>query len=204
MIRFWARLFGMIAVALLLGSCASSPPKKINNVCEIFFDKGGWYKAAKRAEEKWAISIGTNMAFMHQESRFRSKAKPPRKMYLGFIPGPRPSSSYGYSQAKKETWAWYKKSTGKRGADRDDFSDAIHFIAWYNRTSVERVGIAATDVKSLYLAYHEGHGGFSRRTYKKKAWLMPVASKVARLAKKYDTQLESCERKLKSPWWWPF
>jgi hypothetical protein len=144
------------------------------------------------------------MAFMHQESRFRSKAKPPRKKYLGFIPGPRKSSAYGYSQAKKETWAWYKRESGRRGADRDDFDDAIDFIAWYNHTSAKRVKISKTDPYALYLAYHEGHGGYARSSYKKKPWLRKVARKVADRSRRYQSQLNGCARRLNSTRWWPF
>ena len=108
-----------------LTACSSSQPKNINNICDIFLEKRSWYKRAKKAEDKWNVNISTNMAFIHQESSFRAKAKPPRKKILGFIPGPRKSSSYGYSQAKKTTWAWYKKTAKRGGADRDNFGDSI-------------------------------------------------------------------------------
>ena len=191
-------------VSILTTACVTTPPKNTKNICEIFRDKRGWYKDAKKATDKWEIPIATNMAFMHQESRFVSRAKPPRRWILGFIPGPRKSSSYGYSQAKKDTWRWYKKSTGRGGADRNDFDDAIDFIAWYNRTSVEKSNIAPTDTYHLYLAYHEGHGGFNRRTHAKKAWLKKVAKKVSARASAYRKQLKQCEDEFKSPWWWPF
>ncbi len=73
----------------------------------------------------------------------------------------RKSSSYGYAQAKDETWRWYERSIGKN-RDRDDFSDAIDFIGWYNNQSVRTLGISRTDTFSLYLAYHEGHGAIVR------------------------------------------
>ena len=197
------RLF-IISFVIVMGGCVSSPPKHTNNICHIFDEKNGWYKKAKKASKKWGISIGTNMAFMYQESRFIAKAKPPRKKYLGFIPGPRLSSAYGFSQAKNETWRWYKKSTGRHGADRNDFDDAIDFIAWYNHISVKKKGISSSNTYALYLAYHEGHGGYSRGTYKKKRWLKDVARKVERRAIRYNAQLNSCEDRLNSSWWWPF
>lgn len=194
----------MLILVALLGACASSPPKKLDNICHIFDEKNGWYKEAKKASKKWNIPISTNMAFMYQESRFVSTAKPPRKRILGFIPGPRKSSAYGYSQAKKETWKWYKKASGHRGADRDDFDDAIDFVAWYNRTSVERSKISAYDPYSLYLAYHEGHGGYNRGSYKNKQWLINVAKKVKSRANLYQAQLSKCEKRLNASRWWPF
>lgn len=196
----WKILCLLLAVALV--GCASSPPKHQENICHIFDEKKGWYKDAKKASKRWGVPIATNMAFIYQESRFVPKAKPPRKKYLGFIPGPRKSSSYGYSQAKDETWAWYKKKSGHWGADRDDFDDAIDFVAWYNSISVKKNRIAANDSYRLYLAYHEGHGGYSRGTYKSKKWLLDVAKKVDRRAKTYHAQLRKCENRLDS--WWPF
>lgn len=185
----------------LLTGCASTPPKQMNNLCEIFREKDDWYEDAAEAREQWGSSIGTMMAFMHQESRFQSKARPPRDYLLGFIPWFRPSSAYGYSQAKDSTWKYYQRSSGEYGADRDDFDDAIYFIGWYNRESVRRCNIAPNDTYHLYLAYHEGHSGFNRRSFKNKAWLKGVAKKVSARASRYNSQLASCEESLKKPWW---
>ncbi len=203
LLRFF-RMWLTLSIALLLTACMSSPPKKIHNICHIFDEKDGWYKDAKKASKRWDIPIPVNMAIMRQESSFVSKAKPPRRKILWVIPGPRLSNAYGYSQAKKETWDWYKKSSGHRGADRDDFDDAIDFVAWYNRTSADKLGIAPTNVYALYLAYHEGHGGYRNESYKSKAWLKQVAQKVSANAQRYTAQLEKCEKRLNSRWWWPF
>ena len=62
------------------------------------------------------------MATIYTESSFRHNAKPPRKWYLGFIPGKRASSAYGYSQALDGTWDRYQKETGRWGASRTDFA----------------------------------------------------------------------------------
>ena len=188
---------------VFLGGCAGSPPKKVNNACSIFDEKNGWYKKARKASKRWKTPIHVNMAIMHQESRFISKAKPPRTKILWVIPGPRKSSAYGYAQAKDETWRWYKRSSGHRGADRNDFDDAIDFVAWYNNVSVKKLGLSPDDAYSLYLAYHEGHGGFQRGTYKSKTWLLTVARKVQQQALNYHQQLSKCEDRLKGSWW-PF
>jgi hypothetical protein len=138
------------------------------------------------------------MAIIHQESRFRADAKPPRKKLLGFIPGPRASSAYGYSQAKSSTWDDYKDDGGYFSADRDEFSDAIDFVGWYNKKSQIRSGISPQDTYGLYLAYHEGHGGYNRGTYSQKQWLIKVARKVEVRAGRYQAQLVECEEGLKS------
>ena len=190
-------LLGLVA----LGGCTASQPKDVNNACSIFEEKGGWYDDAADARDEWGSPIPVMMAIMHQESKFQAKAKPPRKKIFGFIPGPRPSDSYGYSQALGSTWKGYKKSAGRYGADRDDFGDAIDFIGWYNHQSYKRSGIAKTDTYRLYLAYHEGHGGYNRGSYRSKQWLIDVAKKVDRRAGSYRSQLNGCEKSLQDDGW---
>ncbi len=187
----------LVLSVVLLSACTTSPPSDLNNVCEIFREKDGWYQDAADSRSEWGSPISVMMAIMHQESKFEAKARPPRKKIFGFIPGFRPSDSYGYSQALGSTWKAYEKSAGRYGADRDDFADAIDFIGWYNHQSNRRNGIAKTDAYRLYLAYHEGHGGYSRGSYQGKQWLIDVARKVDRRAGSYRSQLLACEEELK-------
>ena len=192
----------VVALALLMiAGCATSPPEQVDNVCDIFREKSGWYGDAKESRARWGVPISVSMAFMHQESRFVATAKPPRKKIFGVIPGPRPSDSYGYSQAKKSTWDWYQRSTGNYGADRDDFGDAIDFIGWYNNVSHKELGISKQDAFRLYLAYHEGHGGYRKQSYRSKDWLIDVARKVDRQAQRYNSQLQECSEELEPRGW---
>lgn len=191
----------LLILVSVLSACTTSPPKNQDNICEIFREKDDWYDDAADSRSNWYSPIPVMMAMMHQESRFQQKAKPPRTKLLGFIPWFRPSSAYGYSQAKTSTWGGYQKSSGNYGADRDDFADAIDFIGWYNQTSRKRCSIDPNDAYHLYLAYHEGHGGYNRRTYKNKQWLKDVAKKVSARSRRYTAQLNSCEKELQSPWW---
>ena len=193
----------MLASSLVLvAGCATRPPDDVDNLCAIFDDKGGWYDDARDAEKRWGTPVPVAMAILHQESRFVAKAKPPRKRYLGIIPGPRPSDSYGYSQALKSTWESYERSAGRYGADRDDFADAIDFVGWYNHQSQRRNGIARDDAYRLYLAYHEGHGGYERGTYRSKDWLQGVARKVADRSVRYGRQLDGCRERLEAGRGW--
>jgi len=67
------------------------------------------------------------------------------------------------------------------------------------------LGISKWDAYNQYLAYHEGHGGYKRRTYLKKPWLVKVARKVEARAKRYRAQLARCEHRLDKGWdLWPF
>lgn len=190
--------------SLFMAGCVTSPPKRIDNLCDIFDQKNGWYKAAKKSSKRWDSPIPVMMAIMYQESRFQPKAKPPRSKILWVIPGPRKSNAYGFSQAKKETWAWYKKEAGSWGADRDEFDDAIDFIGWYNAKSGKTNKIKSDDAYALYLAYHEGHGGYARGSFRKKAWLRQVAKKVSRRTATYSKQLAACEPRLNKSGFWFF
>ena len=192
-----------LCAMLIIAGCASRPPAATSNICEIFKEKPRWYKAARKSQKKWGTPIHIQMAIIHQESKFRSDAKPPRGKKLGFIPWRRKSSAYGFAQVKDETWDWYKKDSGNRGADRDKFHDAIDFVGWYTDVSRRRVGISKWDPYNQYLAYHEGHGGFERKTYAGKDWLVAVARRVDHNAKEWGAQLRRCEGDLKRGWW-PF
>lgn len=194
---------GLLCITVTFYGCAT-PPKSTKNLCSIFDDKGGWYKDAKRSYRRWGSPIPVMMAMMHRESSFKRKAKPPRKRILWIFPGPRPSTAYGYSQALESTWHIYKRETGRYGADRDDFDDAIDFVGWYNHKSHKECGIKPDNAYALYLAYHEGQGGFNRGTYKNKAWLKKAAKEVANRADYYQKQLQGCQKHLEGPWWWPF
>ena len=198
--RRWCRAL-FVAIVFGLAGCATAPPEQVDNVCDIFREKTGWYEDAKQSRARWGVPLSISMAFMHQESRFVATAKPPRKKLWGVIPGPRPSDSYGYSQAKQSTWEWYQRSTGNYGADRDDFGDAVDFIGWYNDVTYRELGIDKQDVFKLYLAYHEGHGGYRRQTYRSKDWLVDVARKVDRQAKIYNSQLQDCSEELEPRGW---
>lgn len=188
--------FALLALLLFVSACTTSPPRDVDNICAIFFEKDDWYADAADARDEWGSPIPVMMAIIYQESRFKADARPPRRKILGFIPGPRPSSAYGYSQAKTTTWSEYKRDAGRFGADRDDFADAIDFVGWYNRQSLKRSGLDPRNTYGLYLAYHEGHGGYNRATYLQKPWLMDVARKVQSKADTYQLQLGYCEQQL--------
>jgi hypothetical protein len=193
------RLLALVFLFLLLGACAS-PPANTANICSIFEERRSWFRAAQEAQERWEIPLPVSMAFIDQESGFRARAKPPRTRILWIIPGPRPSNAYGYAQALDSTWDDYQSNSGNWLASRSNFSDAVDFVAWYNRGSVRASGIAPNDAYNLYLAYHEGNGGFQRRTYANKGWLLDTARQVQNKANRYETQLNGCERELGQGW----
>lgn len=202
-VKVQARLLSVLALVLIT-SCATYRPSNPNNICSIFYGETDWYEAARDSQHKWGTPIYIMMAIMHQESRFVDDAQPERDWFLGIIPLPRKSSAYGYAQAQDPAWEDYMKATGNSGADRDDFEDAIDFIGWYTDVSQKRLKLSKWDAYGQYLAYHEGRGGYSRRTYKNKPWLIKVAKKVKSRATQYNKQLKTCKADLddKVDSWW--
>ena len=198
-------LFVAVLLATLLSGCSSDPPQNITDSCKIFEDRHGWYRDAKRATERWGTPIHVQLAIIYQESKFVGDARPPRDHVLWVIPWGRISSAYGYAQAKDSTWEWYLDKTGNSGADRDDFEDAVDFVAWYVDMSKQMLGISKWDAYSQYLAYHEGQTGYRNGSYKGKPWLIKVAKRVSARAAGYHTQLARCEDTLDEGWsLWPF
>nr|CAX83938.1 putative lipoprotein [uncultured bacterium] len=193
----WERQVGpLLVLLLLLNGCASlpPPPSDIEDACAIFSQRSRWRNSLEQSRDKWGVPIHVQLAIIHQESKFRHDARPPRDRLFWFIPWRRPSSAYGYAQALDDTWDWYIDKTGNQGADRDDFDDAVDFIGWYANVSRTMLGIPLWDAYNQYLAYHEGHGGYARQTYLRKEWLLGVANKVKRNALRYQQQITLCEK----------
>ena len=182
----------LIFCALFLTACATPPPRNPDNICAIFFENRDWYDASKEMKEDWGTPIHVPLAMMYQESSFKHDARPPMQ-YLWFIPIGRASNAYGYAQAKTMTWKDYQRETGNSWADRDDFADAIDFMGWFTYKTQKINGVSKWDAYAQYLAYHEGHGGYKRKTYLKKKWLMRVAKKVKANASRYAQQLKQCK-----------
>lgn len=194
------RFAAFLVTLTFLTSCGTTPPKSTENACAIFEEKGSWYEATRAAEKKWGTPIQIQLAIIRQESSFRHDAKPPRDTLIGIPMWWRVSDAFGYAQVKDDTWDWYVDKTGNWFADRDDFADATDFIGWYTEVSQRTLGISKWDTYNQYLAYHEGHGGWQRKTYKSKPWLIKVARKVDSYAKTYGAQLKGCRDRLDRGW----
>ena len=190
-----SRLGRALALVLAIGSCASvpdGPPRHQDDICLIFDEFPEWREAMEASRARWGAPIPVQMAIIWRESSFRPEARPPRTYALGFIPTGRLSSAYGYSQAIDGTWEWYRRETGNSSADRDDFEDAADFVGWYMAKTRSSNGLAMHDAFNQYLAYHEGHTGYRRGSWRQKAWLKRAAGQVQAQAVRYNTQLRQC------------
>src|SRR5690554_5398653 len=70
-----------------------------------------------------------------------------------------------------------------------------------------QLGIPFYNPRQLYLAYHEGRGGYARKTFARKPEVTALASRVQARAFRYDNQLKSCEQEFQCWRWyqfWPF
>ncbi|WP_035477867.1 lipoprotein [Aliagarivorans taiwanensis] len=185
-----------------VSACSSKPPAQPENLCEIFKEKRDWYKAAKKMNKKWGTPVHVPMAMMYQESSFKHNARPPMQYWFGFIPVGRASDAYGFSQAKTMTWDDYIKETGRRGASRTNFGDAIDFMGWFTNKTYQINGVSKWDARNQYLNYHEGWTGYKRGTHHQKQWLIKVAGRVDERSKRYAAQYNQCKKDLDRSWLW--
>lgn len=185
----------IVALLLALGGCATTPTN-IDNVCAVFDQNGGWfnnwYDEASEVQQEYGVPVPVLMATLYKESGFQADAKPPFDYILWVIPWGRISSAYGYPQALDSTWEWYQRSTGRSGADRDDFDDAVQFVGWYYRQSHERNGIALNDAYHLYITYYMGHGGYASGAWRNNSHVKRLARDTAHMASRYAAQMRAC------------
>ena len=175
-------------IANSMGLDFMPPPQIDTNACAIFKEYPQWYKDTKKVEEKWGVPVGTQLAIIHQESHFKPESRPmTSKSSQKYA-----SSARGYSQALHKTWSHYLTANNKFYADPRNFADSVDFIGWYAHEAHRDLGINVANTRALYLAYHEGAGGYKSKGYLKHPWIQGVANKVHRQAEIYQAQLNRC------------
>lgn len=187
-------LAGFLVVCIVSSGCMyASPPRNTADACKIFSEKRDWYRHAIKAERKWKVPVSLMLAIIKKESSFVHDARPPRKRGWFNLPGRRPSSAYGYPQAKDETWNDYRERNKRWGAKRHNFGDAVDFVGWYMDMAADHLKLKRSDVANLYIAYHDGMGGYKAGTWKGSAWMLKTSAAVATQAKAFQRQLQSCK-----------
>ncbi len=201
-----ASFLAFVAILLMAG-CAATPPTQQENVCAIFEQYPDWYDYARLSASKWGTPVDIQMAFVRHESSFQSDARPPREWLLWVIPWGRVSSAKGYAQAQDPVWSEYEAERGWLFRSRSDMEDALDFIGWYNYKTWRELDIPRTDAYRLYLAYHEGRGGYRRGSWESKPEVQRTAERVRDTARTYKSQLAQCEDRYRCDSWyqfWPF
>lgn len=190
-----SKILRILIFVLLAASCGggqSSAPRNLDNACTILKERPQYLRAFRKAERQWDVPMHVMMATIYQESKFIADARPPFRYTLGVIPMGRLSSAYGYSQALDGTWEEYQADQNRRVARRDRISDASDFMGWYFNQTRARNGVALNDARNQYLAYHEGHTGFARQSYNRKAWLVRISREVESRSVMYRGQIAGC------------
>lgn len=198
-----ASLVLVVVCLLALGGCATAPPRHADNICQVFHQYPDWYDAAHHAQQRWGTPVNVLMAFINRESSYREHARPARHWFL-FIPLPRTSSAYGYAQIQDPAWHDYEKATGGWFKSRADMGDALDFVGWYTDKAHRQLGISKRDAEHLYIAYHDGIGGYRRGHWRHDRHLLRTADEVARRARIYGAQLKHCEHALRCRHWYQF
>ena len=155
-----------------------------NDACRMLTENKDWKQATYKAWKKWGIPISVQLSVIKHESSFNRDASATT------------SSAYGYAQALNGTFSDYKKETNNHNADRGSFYDSTDFIGWYFSNSIKMIEHNPYDAATFYLAYHDGIGGFKKKTYLKKKWLLDKSKKVQKLSNKYRSQINKCRIKI--------
>ena len=186
------------AAVFLFMSCSDrgrmaeeDPPTRQDDICAIFDQRPHWRAPIYASARKWGAPVPVQMAIIWRESSFRSKVRPPQRVFMGVATG-HISSAYGFAQAIDGTWEWYRRETGNMGAERTYWRDATDFVGWYMAKSFAMNGVGMHDAFNQYLAYHEGHTAHRNGSYRAKPWLTEVAAQVAGQAARYRGQLRLC------------
>jgi len=166
--------------------------KNKNNACEMLKENPDWLAATDRSYKKWGTPISIQLSFVYHESSFVYDARPLKKR-KGYVFGKEyASSALGFSQALNGTWKDYLMEQKVKGADRRNFGDSVDFIGWYNSKSFKQLKIKPSDGYNLYLAYHEGRGGWKKGYHHKQTWLKNYAKSVQKKANIYSNQINDC------------
>ncbi len=189
------RILSTISFLCLTGCTQLTYKDYSDNICKVIDSHYTWKSSLVRAQDAYGISPGLVLSVILHESSFKAKARPPAEKYLGFISW-QSATAYGYAQVKNETWKWYKSHNPGPFQSRTSFVDSVNFIGWYYKVFQQRLVKESYTQEStdadFYLAYHEGMGGFVRKTYLQKQWLMTKAGKVSELTNSYNKQLLKC------------
>lgn len=195
----WFCLFAFGALTLLVYWLAPARPSDPQDLCAIFKQHPDWFDAARESHTRYPIPIPVIMSMMYQESSYYHEAKPGYEYIFGVIPYKRISTAHGYSQALDGTWSEYLRDSGRKDAVRIKFDDAYDFMGWYLYNAAKTLNLRLDNAYGLYLAYHDGIGGYQKKTYKSKAFLLNAAQKVKTRAIRYQSQLSECYAELKKP-----
>lgn len=151
-----------------------------NSICQVIKVHPSWYKDAKAVQKKYGVPVYVQLAIIHEESHFKANARNPH------------SSAFGYAQAVNQIWTTYKASSGNSKDVRNNFADATKFIGWYAQRMHKQINVSPKSAYELYLAYHDGAGGYLSDMHKKYDSTKRLADHVQQVAGQYKEALIAC------------
>lgn len=169
----------------------------VDNACSILKENPDWLKAARRTSLVYGVPIHTQLAFVRHESNYVKKARPLNKNRKSIFDKKYASTAYGYAQVLDGTWDEFKTTFNNKRLKRTNFGHSVEFIGWYNKRHINTGIIHKDNVAHLYLAYHEGLGGYKKKTFLKKPWLVNYSRAVHATSDKYKHQINACNLKMK-------
>lgn len=188
-----ALILFILAAIIIANLKYSLTDKQRNNICYIFKKYPNWYKYSKASEKRWGTPVWTQLAIINQESKFKADARSQPKKIFGIpVPFTHKSSAYGYSQALNSSWQNYSDFIDNKSTKRSNFKDSTDFIAWYIYRARKYLHLNNSQIKDLYLAYHEGINGYRKKNYRKNKITIRAAYKVSKIANKYQSQFKTC------------
>ena len=165
----------LILISLSLFSIAGHA----ESVCTIIKQHPDWLKSAKAVSKQYGVPVSVQLAIIKEESNFQGDAQNAH------------STATGFAQVLNKSWAVFEKATHQHRS-RSNFDAAVTYIGWYAAQVEHRTDINPNNAYKLYLAYHEGIGGYHHLQKHPKPQVTALAKQVAQNAKLYSQKIISC------------
>ena len=157
----------------------NSTKSKSSGICTLLKQHPAWLQAVQDTEKKWGVPAEVQLAIIKTESNFDANAKNSQ------------STATGFAQVLNKSWEAYLDANNKHDS-RNDFHAAIDYIGWYADQVRRYADINPTNAYKLYLAYHEGIGGYHHLANHPKPEVFKIAQNVKQTAEMYAQQMVSC------------
>lgn len=152
---------------------------KADSICSVLKQHPAWLQAVQDTAKQWGIPANVQLAIVKEESDFQANAKNPE------------STATGFAQVIDKSWDAYETATDHQYS-RNDFRAAIGYIGWYAAQVQKYAKVNPSNAFGLYLAYHEGIGGYHHLATHPKPDVTRLAQNVAENAQLYSQQLVTC------------
>ncbi|MFW1677427.1 hypothetical protein ACFVYJ_06540 [Pontibacter sp. JAM-7] len=170
----------LLLTSLLLTACSSQPIAP-PSICDELDDNDEWLQPLLQTRARYGTPVALSLALLEQPLSVTDKAN---------------------VRVRTPDWDEYRVRSENWGADIRSVTDAVDFVGWFSKETVNRNQIGWQDYRQHYLALRLGHGGLVRFQPDKYPELDRQAQGVGRQAARWDKELSSCEADWhKKPWY---